>query len=46
MMSFSAAHNAHPISAVVLNALVAFHRDTGNQAAARSYAEKLRMLSD
>jgi hypothetical protein len=28
-----------------LSALVAFHRDMGNQGAARSYAEKLRAVS-
>lgn len=39
------AHNAHPNNVNILNALVAFHRDMGNQAAARTYAEKLRAVS-
>ncbi len=39
------AHNQHPSDIDILSALVAFHRDMGNQAAAREYAEKLRMIS-
>jgi len=38
------AHNQHPNNRDILSALVAFHRDAGNQEAARSYAEKLRSV--
>ena len=38
------AHNQHPNNPDILSALVAFHRDKGNQEAARSYAEKLRSV--
>ncbi len=36
------AHNRYPYNVEILNALVAFYRDMGNDAAARRYAEKLR----
>lgn len=36
------AHNRFPNDVDILEALVAFHRDLGNQSAARSYADKLR----
>jgi predicted CXXCH cytochrome family protein len=39
------AHNRFPNNRDILNALAAFHRDSGNPEAARSYAEKLRRLS-
>ena len=39
------AHNTHPNNVEILSALVAFHRDMGNQAAARTYAGKLRAIS-
>jgi cytochrome c553 len=39
------AHNQYPNNRDILSALVAFHRDGGNQQAASSYAEKLRALS-
>jgi predicted Zn-dependent protease len=39
------AHNQHPNNRDILGALAAFHRDRGNQAAARSYAEKPRTNS-
>jgi predicted CXXCH cytochrome family protein len=38
------AHNRFPNNTDILAALVAFHRDRGNQEAARSYADKLRNL--
>ena len=39
------AHNAHPNNIEILSALVAFHRDLGNQSAAATYAKKLRAIS-
>jgi predicted CXXCH cytochrome family protein len=39
------AHTTHPNNPDILAALVAFHRDSGNEAAARRYAQKLRALS-
>jgi predicted CXXCH cytochrome family protein len=45
IMVLQGAHNRHPNNVDILNALVAFHRDAGNQAAARTYAEKLRAIS-
>jgi len=45
VMVLQGAHNAHPNNIDILNALVAFNRDLGNQAAARIYADKLRALS-
>ena len=38
------AHNAHPQNVDILNALIAFNRDIGNQQAVRSYSRKLRNL--
>jgi tetratricopeptide (TPR) repeat protein len=38
-------HERHPGNREILSALVAFHRDAGNSAAARSYADKLQKLS-
>ena len=35
----------HPNDRDILSALVSFHRDMGNEAAARTYAEKLRTIS-
>jgi tetratricopeptide (TPR) repeat protein/nitrate/TMAO reductase-like tetraheme cytochrome c subunit len=45
VMVLQGAHNAHPNDIDILNALVAFHRDMGNQPASRKYAEKLRAIS-
>jgi predicted Zn-dependent protease len=45
VMILQGAHNQHPNNRDILGALAAFHRDMGNQAAARSYAEKLRTNS-
>jgi len=45
IMTLQGAHNRHPHNRDILSALVAFHRDMGNEAAARSYVEKLRSLS-
>jgi tetratricopeptide (TPR) repeat protein len=45
IMVLQGAHNAHPNNGDILNALVAFYRDAGNTAAARTYAEKLRSIS-
>ena len=45
IMVLQGAHNAHPNDSNILNALVAFYRDSGNTAAARAYAEKLRSIS-
>ena len=42
IMVLQGAHNAHPNDSDILSALVAFHRDAGNQEQARRYAEKLR----
>ena len=39
------ANAAHPDNVEILQALVSFHRDLGNQAAARKYAEKLQAIS-
>jgi len=39
------AHTAHPNNRDILAALVAFHRDSGNEAAAQRYAQKLRAIS-
>lgn len=39
------AHDAHPNDTDILGALVAFHRDAGNQEQARRYAEKLRRFA-
>ena len=45
VMVLQGAHNQHPNNPDILSALVAFHRDMGNEAAARSYADKLRAIS-
>ncbi len=45
IMVLEGAHNRHPHNIELLSALVAFHRDMGNQSAARTYADKLRTLS-
>ena len=45
IMVLQGAHNHHPNNRDILSALVAFYRDMGNQAAARKYAEKLRVIS-
>jgi len=45
IMVLMGAHAAHPDDRDILGALVAFHRDSGNDAAARQYAEKLQALS-
>ena len=45
IMVLQGAHNAHPDNADILRALVAFHRDSGNQQAARDYSEKLQAIS-
>ncbi len=45
VMVLQGAHNQHPNNREILSALVAFHRDMGNQAAAQSYAEKLHAIS-
>lgn len=45
VMVLQGAHNQHPNSCDILSALVAFHRDMGNEAAARSYTDKLRAIS-
>jgi predicted CXXCH cytochrome family protein len=39
------AHERFPNDTDILSALVAFHRDMGNQGAARGYAEKLRAIT-
>lgn len=39
------AHERFPHNRDILGALVAFHRDRGNQEAARTYADKLRIIS-
>ncbi len=39
------AHNRFPNNTNILNALVSFHRDIGNQQAARAYAEKLQVIT-
>ena len=45
IMVLQGAHQAHPNNVEILNALVAFHRDLGNQAAANGFAGKLRAIS-
>ena len=45
IMVLEAAHNRFPNNTEILNALVAFHRDIGNQDAAGIYADKLRTIS-
>jgi tetratricopeptide (TPR) repeat protein len=45
IMVLQGAHNAHPHNVDILSALVAFHRDSGNHEAARTYAEKLEDIS-
>ena len=45
IMVLQDAHNRFPNNTDILNALVAFHRDSGNSEAARTYAEKLQGLS-
>jgi Tfp pilus assembly protein PilF len=45
IMVLQGAHNRFPNNTNILNALVAFHRDSGNTKAARTYADKLRSLS-
>jgi Flp pilus assembly protein TadD len=45
IMVLQGAHNRFPNNTDILNALVAFHRDSGNSEAARTYAEKLQGLS-
>jgi predicted CXXCH cytochrome family protein len=45
LMVLQGAFNQHPNNRDILSALVAFNRDAGNEAAARTYAEKLRALS-
>jgi predicted Zn-dependent protease len=44
VMVLQDAHNAHLNSVDILNALIAFHRDMGNQEHAAIYARKLRVL--
>jgi len=39
------AHSAHPNDTDILSALVAFHRDAGNDAQAQRYAQKLQALA-
>jgi Flp pilus assembly protein TadD len=45
IMILQGANAAHPDNVEILQALVSFHRDLGNQAAARKYAEKLQAIS-
>jgi tetratricopeptide (TPR) repeat protein len=45
VMILQGANAAHPYNVEILQALVSFHRDLGNQAAARKYAEKLQAIS-
>jgi len=45
IMVLQGAHNRYPNNRDILSALIAFHRDRGNQDAARTYAEKLRAIS-
>jgi tetratricopeptide (TPR) repeat protein len=45
IMVLQGAHNQHPNNRDILSALVAFLRDMGNEAAASTYAGKLRELS-
>jgi hypothetical protein len=44
-MVLQGAHTPHPNDSDIVSALVAFHGDSGNEVAARSYAEKLRSIS-
>ena len=44
IMVLQGAHNQHPNNRDILRALVTFHRDSGNQDAARTYADKLRAV--
>ena len=41
VMVLQGAHNQHPNNREILSALMAFHRDMGNQAAAQSYAREI-----
>jgi tetratricopeptide (TPR) repeat protein len=45
IMVLQGAHNAHPNDTDILGALVAFHRDAGNQKQSRRYAEKLNRVT-
>jgi predicted CXXCH cytochrome family protein len=45
IMVLQGAHNRFPNNTDILNALTAFHRDSGNAGAARTYTDKLRSLS-
>ena len=45
IMVLQGAHNSHPNDTDILAALVAFHRDAGNQQQAMHYAEKLRRIT-
>lgn len=45
IMILQGANTAHPGNVEILQALVAFHRDLGNQAAAKKYADKLQAIS-
>ena len=45
VMILQGAFNRFPNNRDILGALVAFYRDMGNEAAARTYAEKLRAVS-
>jgi tetratricopeptide (TPR) repeat protein len=45
IMILQGANAAHPDNVQILQALVSFHRDLGNQAAAKKYADKLQAIS-
>jgi len=45
IMILQGANAAHPDNVEILQALVSFHRDLGNQAAAKKYAERLQAIS-
>ena len=45
IMVLQGAQNTHPNNVDILNALIAFNRNLGNQQAARAYAQKLKRLS-
>jgi tetratricopeptide (TPR) repeat protein len=45
VMILQGANAAHPDNIEILQALVSFHRDLGNQGAARKYAEKLQAIA-
>jgi len=45
IMILQGANAAHPDNIQILQALVSFHRDLGNQAAAKKYADKLQAIS-